>query len=515
MMPDSPTKGAAAAVVPATRNRPGSQVRRPSVSTYAGLVLGLGALVLAAVAIYTAVRVEQINQLARGTEIRAAEAELGQAIRTLVADSRSILREVALWDETRKQVDNPVYYQFWWRNRLMNPARVPHYVQWMEVYTAERQSLSWINETPLPEILPDERTFLAWDGYGASLFNFVPILDQRGQWPPIGYLGVRISLPLALPEIYQFNKLQPDTLDFDLPPEQQVAVTDLPRYARYQLPATSEMLPLLEAVNRGTVLLVVINVLLFVIGVLLTHKYLVHPLRGMESFVTALRGSLRGSHHTRPPEFRVRELQKLGESLAEYDRDLGRLHADLDRKNSELWDLAHIDALAGTRNRLSFDEDWQALRQQVEESPRSVTFLMIDCDELKSINDHYGHECGDRVIRTVARLIEGCLQGAAPLYRLGGDEFATMFQHQTQDQGQALANLCLKAISDYPSEQLGINEPLCVSIGLASARVCNVDELEQLPNQADAAMYRSKQPAGPKLSVHGAGHHQTGLISDQ
>jgi diguanylate cyclase (GGDEF)-like protein len=466
---------------------------------YVGLIFGFGALVLVGVATYTAYKVEHVNSLARAAEQQAAEADLTQSLRTLVADSRSILREVALWDETRKQLDNPVYYQFWWRNRLMNPARIPHYVQWLEVYTAEGQSLSSVKETPLPETLPADQTYVAWDGYGNSLINFVPILGQIGVLPPIGYLGVRISLPLALPEIYQFRDLQPDTLKIDLPPDRLIEVEDAHMFASYELPATSEILPLINAVNTGTTYLILVNMVLLFVMVWLARVLLVRPLLRLQSFLYALKDR---PDTAEAQHFRVRELQSLHSTLCDYHAELRTLHEDLDRKNAELWHIAHIDALTGVRNRRAFEEDWEKIASSEVGVNNTISFVMFDCDQLKSINDTYGHEVGDNVLRRIATLISEALGEGTTLYRLGGDEFATILTGLVAEAAESLANRCLDSVANADYQELGMCEPLCISIGLARGQPMNRDELDDLARQADAAMYRSKRPVGPKLSVH-------------
>lgn len=477
---------------------------RPSLSLYIALILGIGAVLLVGLATLTAIRAEDMNRLAKEARQESAQHDLNQAVRALVADSRAILREVALWDETRKQLENPFYYQFWWRNRLMNPARIPHYVHWMEVYRANGESLSEIEETPLPRKITGAGAYASWDGYGNSLINIVPILDQRGHWPPIGYLGVRISLTLALPEVHVFDSLDPDSLSFRLPPDIKIDTRELGNYADYIAPDPTGIQLLLQAVNQNTTQLIFINLVIFAICAFTINMLVARPLRRFENLVEGLNSGEPFSGNS-PSGLRIRELERLRESLLGYHAKLTQLHADLDRKNTELWQLAHVDVLTGVGNRLAFEQEWKRLVDEHSGSNRLVTFVMFDLDQLKAINDKYGHDVGDSAIKAVASSLRQALRETDQLYRLGGDEFATTLIDADQTTAEDLAARCLEAVNQIDTKEMGIKEPLKISIGLARSAAIDKATLDELPRLADDAMYRAKYSTDPKLRVYDVG----------
>ena len=166
---------------------------------------------------------------------------------------------------------------------------------------------------------------------------------------------------------------------------------------------------------------------------------------------------------------------------------------DLDRKNAELWSLAHLDPLTGVRNRRAFEEDWEKILMGSNDEPIAVSFIMFDCDQLKSINDAYGHETGDQVIRIVADQLSAQLPAGAHLYRLGGDEFATVLCGADADQAKALAVRCETALAKQSVQGLELDEPLRISTGVAQHPGGDRATLETLPREADVAMYRSKR----------------------
>jgi diguanylate cyclase (GGDEF)-like protein len=460
---------------------------------YTGLIFGIGALLLIGLALYTAYEVRQVNALAEQTRELAARQDMEQAIRTLLADARAILREAALWDETREQLENSEYYQFWWRSRLMNPARVSHYVLAIELYDDAGRSLSEVSESPLPSRIARLDPYVSWDGYGNSLFHFIRILSVRGNLPAVGYLGVRLSLPLAMPELYQFNHLVGDSVVFDLPPDVKLPPEALLDHAEYDLPAHSELHTLVGSVNQGTIRLITLNMLVLVLGVLAIYGVVSRPLRLLERRVSELDSVSDPDTEPDIPRSRVRELDQLGMAIDHYHSALRRLTKDLDQKNAELWGLAHLDPLTGVRNRRAFEEDWEELIGRMELEPEPVTFLMFDCDQLKSINDNYGHATGDLVIQTVARLVTEQLSQEATLYRLGGDEFATVLVGHGIESAQSLAERCQAAVAAEPAAGMGTRETIRISTGLSHADGSDLPVLRTLPREADAAMYRSKR----------------------
>jgi len=116
---------------------------------------------------------------------------------------------------------------------------------------------------------------------------------------------------------------------------------------------------------------------------------------------------------------------RLNRSLVEMHAELVKSHAEVEKQSLQLAallkleeDRARTDGLTGVRNRVAMDE----LLRQVDAGPpdHPTAIVLVDVDNLKSVNDRYGHLAGDRLLRAVARSLtaEGALVG-----RFGGDEF--------------------------------------------------------------------------------------------
>jgi diguanylate cyclase (GGDEF)-like protein len=164
--------------------------------------------------------------------------------------------------------------------------------------------------------------------------------------------------------------------------------------------------------------------------------------------------------------------------------------------------LKHIgltDPLTGVHNRRYFD---QRLQEEVSRAQRQgypLSCLFLDVDHFKRVNDQYGHQTGDCVLREVAWRIKNQLRSIDVLGRYGGEEFAVLLV-QT-DMGSALT--IAERIRHSIAEQLFKGEgegtlAATLSVGVATLRDCNRGQnaetlAQQLVAQADQALYRAKQ----------------------
>nr|WP_321455057.1 diguanylate cyclase [uncultured Cohaesibacter sp.] len=148
--------------------------------------------------------------------------------------------------------------------------------------------------------------------------------------------------------------------------------------------------------------------------------------------------------------------------------------------------LANRDPLTDLYNRRAFLEKTHALIEKpVEEL--SISAIMFDIDHFKSVNDCFGHDVGDEVIKTVAKiaLSEGSLIG-----RLGGEEFAIVSQNQSLYETACSANRIRETIARTPIVTNGRKVRVTSSFGVAGYQPG--DDVDALLKRADMALYRSK-----------------------
>ena len=150
---------------------------------------------------------------------------------------------------------------------------------------------------------------------------------------------------------------------------------------------------------------------------------------------------------------------------------------------------AHHDPLTGLANRKLFhDRVGHALAGR---GTARVAVLFIDLDNFKTVNDSFGHACGDEVIVAVAHRLEGCGRAGDIPARLGGDEFALLVEGMTAVQVTALADRVLAALGETPVEFGGRSKTIGASIGIAMAGPG--ETTETILRNADLAMYEAKR----------------------
>ena len=124
--------------------------------------------------------------------------------------------------------------------------------------------------------------------------------------------------------------------------------------------------------------------------------------------------------------------------------------------------------------------------------------VMIDCDNLKTVNDTHGHEAGNRLLQHVVRRVREELRGSDVLARYGGDEFIALLPETEGKGSQRNGERMRRAIEGSTFETRGGNISTTVSVGIASYP-SDGGSLEVIMDKADKAMYRAKHEGRNKV----------------
>jgi two-component system, cell cycle response regulator len=167
--------------------------------------------------------------------------------------------------------------------------------------------------------------------------------------------------------------------------------------------------------------------------------------------------------------------------------------------NERLRHIGLTDALTGVHNRRHVEV---RLIEEIERARRhrhALSFLYIDIDHFKRINDTAGHQAGDLVLRDVAALIKAELRLSDTLGRFGGEEFVVILTDANNEDAQSVAERIRWSIADQEL-RLGSDARIAVSVSIG---VATLPELEpgatphevahRLLGQADKALYRAKE----------------------
>jgi len=160
-------------------------------------------------------------------------------------------------------------------------------------------------------------------------------------------------------------------------------------------------------------------------------------------------------------------------------------------ENAHLYELAIIDELTKCYVRRYFEQRIKEEFSRADRQTTSLSVLMIDIDQFKSVNDQYGHSAGDLVLREIAGTIKRNLRTYDLVARLGGDEFAIILPDVGFQDAYRVAEKIRTA-----SEQLlfpGMQRKVTVSVGISCFPLHHVNNPDSLMKKADMALYKAKQ----------------------
>ena len=187
------------------------------------------------------------------------------------------------------------------------------------------------------------------------------------------------------------------------------------------------------------------------------------------------------------------EIRSLQKQLEEKNAILEREIIKRREIEKELKILAATDNLTKAFNRRHFFELATKELSRSKRFGKHFSVIMMDIDHFKRINDTYGHLVGDQVLVRVAKLCQGSLRNDDVLGRYGGEEFVVMAPDTDVNEAEVVAERLLHSVVDHEMEFNGYKFYITASFGVACLNPGEELTLEQVLDQADQALYRSKQ----------------------
>ena len=250
---------------------------------------------------------------------------------------------------------------------------------------------------------------------------------------------------------------------------------------------------------------------------------------GMKDY-DALRlcGQLRSLDRTRhvpiltlaEPDDRARTLRGLDLGVNDYlirpvDRNelLARVRIQLRRKRcsdrlrdvvEESLQLAVIDPLTGLNNRRFLETRLASMLELAAERNRPLSLMLLDIDHFKTVNDRFGHDVGDDVLKTFSARVKSAIRGVDLFCRMGGEEFIIVMPDTTVEVAAKIAERVRECVGNVPFVVGGglSPVPVTVSIGLADRKL-DYDPAFLL-RRADRALYRSKHDGRNRVTEDAA-----------
>lgn len=167
--------------------------------------------------------------------------------------------------------------------------------------------------------------------------------------------------------------------------------------------------------------------------------------------------------------------------------------AELVKAKNKLQELSTTDELTGLYNYRYLIFSLESELERTLRYKRSLSLMMMDIDYFKSLNDTYGHQCGNLVIKTVAQLLKRNVRRTDIVARYGGDELSIILTETGKGRSLEVAEKLKAVINGHVFKWQGKALDVRVSIGLATVPELGINDAYGLVNAADRALYEAKE----------------------
>jgi diguanylate cyclase (GGDEF)-like protein len=220
-----------------------------------------------------------------------------------------------------------------------------------------------------------------------------------------------------------------------------------------------------------------------------------------------------GFSHSKTAAFRVEDFDLL--RTLSHLISAGLEKAELFKKTLE---LSRIDELTGLLNyRVLIEKIEEEIRRKLR-TGREFSFIMIDIDDFKRVNDRYGHLEGSRLIAQIGPLLKAaCRTGSTDTcFRYGGEEFSVLLAETDTNEALAVAERVRKSVEEYPFT-LKVAHPyekVTVSLGVTTMEESRMKTTPEMIHEADVALYRSKAAGKNKVTCFSESFSMPGRKSE-
>lgn len=186
----------------------------------------------------------------------------------------------------------------------------------------------------------------------------------------------------------------------------------------------------------------------------------------------------------------------------------------IERKRSEerLTYLAQYDHLTGLVNRTLFRDRLIHAMARSKRMQQPIGLMLLDLDRFKAVNDTFGHDMGDELLKVVSERLKTCVREVDTVARMGGDEFTIILEGASSEQNILVVAKRITESIATPFELKGHQISIGISIGIT---IYPHDDhpVDELLKHADTAMYRAKQEGGSAFRLHvSSGTHSATLL---
>lgn len=169
--------------------------------------------------------------------------------------------------------------------------------------------------------------------------------------------------------------------------------------------------------------------------------------------------------------------------------------------NAVLFEMSTTDLMTHLKLRHYFFTVLSRRIQHISDSKARLSIIMADIDHFKNVNDTYGHQAGDEVIKSVSYIIRNNLRMDDIGARYGGEEFVILLHNTGESQAYEIAERLRKKVANCEFERLGCIEAIHISLGVAEYDPDIDTSAEELIRRVDQALYHSKESGRNQTTV--------------
>lgn len=239
----------------------------------------------------------------------------------------------------------------------------------------------------------------------------------------------------------------------------------------------------LDLFNDWMITFAIAVVVMFLFSVWLNHRVLIRPVLSLSRSTNQFAS---GDLKEQAPVYAEDELGSL-------TRDINKMATSLDGLYTQMATLAKTDQLTGLMNRHGFEEIQAREVSSAKRYGHPLSLAIFDIDHFKVVNDNYGHDVGDEVIRAVANCCKQVFRDCDYSFRYGGEEFIVLMPQTDIEAGMEAVERLRKTVEAMTVEASGGRTlSVTISAGVAAYRKGD-DSGTLLVKQADEALYNAKE----------------------
>jgi diguanylate cyclase (GGDEF)-like protein len=162
---------------------------------------------------------------------------------------------------------------------------------------------------------------------------------------------------------------------------------------------------------------------------------------------------------------------------------------------------AIYDTLTNLFNRRHFEERLSAETQKAFESESNLSIIMVDIDHFKKVNDTFGHDGGDKVLREIASLLKNSVRQHDTVARYGGEEFVLLLPGAPLDPTNMVAERIRRLVENTPFNMGQTQIRITISLGISNFPIHRMKSKEELMKMADLALYEAKREGRNRVCI--------------